>query len=121
MALVSFVGKQIKRAKKMTLTIGTAAVDGPITITVGGTKAIAVTPTTTNTTTTAAEVAAACTDTGDGEFDELTFSASGAVMTVLGPEDGAPFTLTRTDGGSNATTLATPVLPLSPHDLADVL
>jgi hypothetical protein len=102
-----------------TLTVGTAST-GTVTVTVGGRKSVIVTPSTTNTTTTAAEIAAACVACAEPEFREIAWSSSGAVVTFTGPADGAPVTVAKTDGGSNATTLNTSVVaPLSPHDLGD--
>lgn len=120
MATVTWVGKQRKRAQAGTLTVTTADTGGTITVKVGGRKAVIVTPSTTNTTTTAAEIAAACKASAEGEFAEITWTSSGAAVTFTGPEDGAPITVAKTDGGTNATTLSASVTaPLSPHDLAD--
>lgn len=121
MAVVYWVGKQRRLAKQMTLTVGTASTGGTITLTFGNGKTVVITPTTTNTTTTASELLAAIEAATDGEITELTVTASAAVLTFVGPDDGAPFTLSKTDGGANVTTLATSVSPKSPHDLADVL
>jgi hypothetical protein len=120
MADVIWRGLQRARAQVATLTIGTASTGGTITVTVGGTKSVIITPTTTNTTTTATELLAALQACTEGEFTEITWTSSGAVVTGTGPADGAPFTIAKTDGGSNATTLASSATaPLSPHDAAD--
>lgn len=89
-------------------------------MTVGGRKSVVVTPTTTNTTTTATEIAAACAASAEAEFAEITWESSDAVVTFTGPDDGAPITVAKTDGGSNSTTLVlSATAPLSPHDLGD--
>jgi hypothetical protein len=120
MAVVVWSGRQRKRPQRGTLTIGTASTGGTITVTVGGRKSVVVTPTTTNTTTTATELAAACAASTEPEFKEITWTSAGAVVTFIGPADGAPITVAKTDGGSNSTTLnATATAPLSPHDLGD--
>jgi hypothetical protein len=111
--------KQQARAQVGTLTVTTADTGGTITVTVGGTKSVVVTPSTTDTTTTAAEIAAACAASAEGEFAEITWESALAVVTFTGPDDGAPITVAKTDGGTNATTLATTVTPLSPHDIND--
>lgn len=118
MAVVTWVGKQIARAWKKTLTVNTADTGDTITLTGGNSQAIVLTPTTTNTTTTAAEIAAAITAAG-GVFVDLTATSSGAVVTLVGPDDGAPVTFSKSDGGTNSTALATVDTPLSPHDLND--
>lgn len=113
-------GRQRARAQVATLTVTTASTGGTITVTVGGVKSVVVTPTTTNTTTTATELAAALAASTEPEFQEITWTSSGAVVTGTGPADGTPFTISKTDGGSNATTLAaTATAPLSPYDAAD--
>lgn len=123
MATVTYVGKQRFRAQSGTLTVTTADTGGTITLTVGGTNDVVITPTTTNTTTTAGELldaieAAAATNPA---IAEITFTQSTNVITFVGPDDGAPLTLAKADGGTNATTLsATGVAaPLSPYDAAD--
>jgi len=121
MAVVYWVGKQRKLAKQATLSIGTASTGGTITLTFGNSKTVVITPTTTNTTTTAEELLAAIQAATDGEITELTVTQSGAVLTFVGPDDGAPFTLSKTDGGANSPTLTTTVNPKSPYDANDVL
>ena len=66
------------------------------------------------TSTIATGLADACAAITDGQFTELTFAASGANMTVTGPSDGAPFTLT--SGGTGTTTVTVTQTQLSPHD-----
>lgn len=118
MAVVSWVGKQIAKPWKKTLTVATADTGGTITLTGGNSQAVAVTPTTTNTTTTASEIATALAAAG-GVFSDLTVTSSGAVVTLVGPSDGAPVTFSKADGGTNSTSLATVDSPTSPHDLND--
>lgn len=101
------------------LTVTTADTGGAITITVGGTKSVAVTPSTTNTTTTATEIAAACAASTEPEFAEITWASSTNVVTATGPDDGAPITVTKTDGGTNSTSISTTTAALSPHDVTD--
>ncbi len=119
MADVFWVGRQRQRAKVMTLTVTTADTGGTITVTVGGTKSVVVTPSTTNTTTTATEIAAACASNIEPEFGEITWTSATNVVTATGPENGTPVTITKADGGSNSTTLATPTAALSPSDVND--
>lgn len=121
MATRNWVGRQRQRAQVGTLTIGTAATDGTITVTLGTspiTQAVAITPTTTNTTTTATELLTAL-QAASGMFDDVTWSSSAAVITYTGPATGDPVSIAKADGGSNVTTLAQTVAPLSPSDLAD--
>lgn len=119
MADIFWRGLQRRRAHVRTLTVTTADTGGTITVTVGGTKSVIVTPTTTNTTTTATEIAAACEASTEPEFEEITWTSSGAVVSATGPDDGAPITVAKTDGGTNATTLATLTAALSPYDAND--
>ena len=70
-------------------------------------------------TTAAAGLVAAWQASNDGEWAELTVSSSGAVVTVLGPADGAPFTLTTAVTGAATLTAGTPVAAISPNDPAD--
>lgn len=119
MADVFWKGLQRRRAMQRTLTVTTADTGGTITVTVGGTKSVIVTPTTTGTTLTATEIAAACELSTEPEFEEITWTSALAVVTAVGPDDGRPITIAKTDGGSNATTLATSVAALSPNDLTD--
>lgn len=119
MADVFWKGLQRARAMVRTLTVNTADTGGTITVTVGGTKAVVVTPATTNAATTAAAIAAACAASTEPEFQEITWASSGAVVTATGPADGAPITVAKADGGSNSTTLATATAALSPSDVAD--
>lgn len=119
MADIFWKGLQRRRAMVRTLTVTTADTGGTITVTVGGTKSVIVTPTTTNTTTTAGEIATACEASTEPEFEEITWTSSGAVVSATGPDDGAPITVAKTDGGSNSTTLATLTAALSPYDAND--
>ena len=123
MATVTFVGKQRAQAQVGTLTVGTADTGGTITVTVGGTASVVITPTTTNTTTTAEELLAALQAAAQANpvFAELTWEQDAAVVTFTGPADGSPIVISKTDGGSNATTLDDDAVadPLSPFDLAD--
>lgn len=119
MADVFWKGLQRKRAMVRTLTVTTAATGGTITVTVGGTKSVEVTPTTTNTTTTATEIAAACEASTEPEFEEITWASSTNTVTATGPDDGAPITVTKTDGGTNSTSITTTTAALSPHDVSD--
>ncbi|HYH65587.1 MAG TPA: hypothetical protein VD866_12895 [Urbifossiella sp.] len=119
MADIFWVGRQRRRAMVRTLTVTTAVTNNTVTVTVGGTKSVAVTPSTTNTTTTATEIAAACEASTEPEFEEITWTGATNVVTAVGPEDGAPITISRTDGGGNVTVLATTVAALSPNDLTD--
>ncbi|HYH63953.1 MAG TPA: hypothetical protein VD866_04575 [Urbifossiella sp.] len=119
MADIFWVGRQRRRAMTRTLTVTTADTGDTITVTTGGTKSVVVTPSTTNTTTTAAEIAAACEASEEPEFEEITWTSATNVVTAVGPEDGAPITISKTDGGTNATVLATTVAALSPNDLGD--
>lgn len=70
-------------------------------------------------TTAAAGLAAACAASADAEWTELEVSSSGAVVTVLGPADGAPFTLTTAVTGSATLTAGSAVAAVSPYDVAD--
>lgn len=120
MATVTWVGRQRARAQRGTLTVGTADTGGTITVTVGGRKSVIITPTTTNTTTTATEIAEACAASAEPEFAEITWESATNVVTFTGPDDGAPITVAKTDGGSNSTTLVlSATAPLSPHDVGD--
>lgn len=121
MADIVWAGKQTSRPQSGTLTVTTADTGGTITVTVGGTRSVIITPTTTNTTTTASELLAALQASTEGEFSEITWTSSTNVITFVGPADGAPITISKTDGGTNATTLAATGIatPLSPHDVAD--
>lgn len=121
MANIYWAGKQTRRAQAGTLTVTTADTGGTITVTVGGTKSVIITPTTTNTTTTATELLAALQASAEGEFAEITWTSSTNVITFVGPDDGAPITIAKADGGSNATTLAATGIasPKSPHDFND--
>lgn len=119
---VRWVGRQKTRAQIGTITINTASTGGTITVTVGGVRTVVITPTTSNTTTTAAELAAACEASTEPEFTEIAWTSALAVLTFTGPDDGTPVTVAKTDGGSNATTLAlNATAPLSPNDVGDVL
>lgn len=120
MAVVNYVGRQIARAWKKTLTVGTSDPTSTITLTGGNSQAVVVTPTSATVATTASEIASALQAAG-GVFSELTVTVSGAVVTLEGPADGAIVTFSKADAGTNATTLATVFTPLSPHDAADVL
>ena len=120
MAVVTYVGKQIARAWQKTLTVGTASPAGTITATGGNGQAVVVTPTTTDPTTTAGEIVTAMQNAG-GVFTELAISSIGAIITLIGPSDGAIVTFSKTDGSANVTTLATVFAPLSPSDVADPL
>lgn len=119
MANVSWIGKQIARPVVFTLTVVTSNNAGTIILTCGGSQQIAISPSTNTAATTAAEIAAAV-NNATGCFKDLSASntSGSAVVTLTGPADGMPVTLTKTDAGGNATTL-TSVAPLSPHDLAD--
>jgi len=67
----------------------------------------------------AAGLASAATSSGTAEWSELLASSAGAVVTILGPADGTPFTLTTAVTGSATLTAGTPAAGVSPHDLAD--
>lgn len=70
-------------------------------------------------TTAAAGLAAAAGASSDIEWTELTVTSSGAVVTVVGPADGAPFTLSTAVTGSATVTAGATVTAVSPHDPAD--
>lgn len=120
MSTVTWVARQEQRAQVGTLTVTAADTTSTITITVGGRKSLAVTPTTSNTTTTATDLKTALAASTEPEFKEITWTCATNVLTFTGPSDGAPITVAKTDGGTNATTLNTSVTaPLSPYDLND--
>lgn len=120
MAVNTYVGRQIARAKVMTLTVTTADITAAVTFTGGNGQIVAITPTSATTSTAASDFSTGLQAAG-GVFSELQFSASGAVVTITGPSDGAIFTFSKSDAGTNSTALATPTAPLSPHDATDVI
>lgn len=123
MATVTYVGKQIKRAKVVELTIGSATVGHTFIVTVGGVKAVTYTAVTGDTTATiTTNLLALLRAQPDGEFTSLDWAAHATdplKIVATGPEDGYPFTITAT--GTGTFTATQTVAPLSPFDAADVL
>lgn len=123
MPTVTYVGKQIKRAKVMDLTVGSATAAQTFITTVGGSKAVTYVVGSGETTTTVAAAILALLQAEDaGEFAALEFAAhptDATVIRVTGPDDGYPFTIAASGTGTyTATTITT---PLSPYDVSDVL
>lgn len=121
MAVVKWVGRQIRRAKVVTVTVSSNTAGHTFTLTGGNGKAVTYTAGSGETTTTIAlalqTLAAAV---GDGEFSELDWGTPSAnVFLVTGPADGAPFTLSASGTGTMTATQTT--APLSPHDANDPL
>lgn len=122
MANIVWAGKQRARAQVGTLTVTSADTGGTITVTVGGTKSVVITPADTNTTNTALQLQTALAASLEGEFSEITWTQATNVVTFTGPADGAPITISKTDGGTNATTLVSAATAaLSPNDVNDAL
>ena len=120
MPTLKWVGKQIKRAKKLELTIGSSTVGHTFITTIGGTKAVtyvAVAGDTTVTITSA--ILDLLQDETSGEFSELTFAEGSTTskIYVTGPDDGAPITVTLS--GTGTYTQATLTANTSPFDVAD--
>jgi len=70
-------------------------------------------------TTIAAALVAAAGNSNTQEWTELTVTSNGAVVNILGPADGAPFTVTAVVTGSATLTAGTTVTPISPFDVTD--
>lgn len=119
MATIYWLGRVQKRPQVDTITCTASAVNGTFTATING-KDIIVTHSSTSTTTGATEIYTALAASTEPEFAELTFAnATATTVTVTGPDDGAPFTMTKADAGGSTSTLTTTTAPKSPHDYND--
>lgn len=106
MASRTWVGRAgaVRQVSPFTLG-GTVAVGSTFTVTVNG-RAVTVTATGTSAADAAADLALACQGAEEyAEFQELAWEAAGAVLTVTGPEDGSPFTVAVSAGGSGSPTV----------------
>jgi len=122
-AIKTWVGKQRKRAQVTTLTIASFA-NGETFITTVGVKAptyIATTALDTSAAVLTANLIVFLQALTDPEFTELTFAAGSTTttITVTGPTDGKPFTLTATGTGTYSAALT--YAALSPNDWTDPL
>lgn len=114
-----WLGRQQTTRQVDTLTVTASAVSGTITVTING-KDVVTTHTTTSTTTGATEVYTALAACTEPEFTELTFAnPSNGVVTITGPDDGAPFTASKAQAGGSTCTLSTTTTAQSPHDFND--
>lgn len=83
-------------------------------------KAISYTCVTGNTATdVAAGIAAAAQSSAEPEWAELAVDSAAAVLSVTGPSDGAPITVTAGVTGGGSLTAGTTTAATSPHDLGD--
>lgn len=120
MANRTWIGRAgvVRQSSPFTLG-GTLAAGSTFTATIN-TRAVVYTCTGSDTATTAAAALAAAAQAAGvdfPEFGELAWASSGAVLTVTGPADGAPFTLTVVAGGSGSpsATAGTVVAATGPH------
>lgn len=102
MATPSWVGRAGAVPQVSTYTVGGTVAAGSTFEMEINTRKITVTATGASTSDAATLWATALTENANdyGEFGEITWEASGAVVTATGPANGAPFTATATAGGS---------------------
>jgi hypothetical protein len=84
---------------------GTVAIGSTLTLATPNGKSVTFTATTTSATDAAAGLAAAFAASTEPEFTELSASSVGGIVTVLGPTNGGPFTITPSAAGSGSPTL----------------
>ena len=121
MAIVTWIGAASSHPQLDTLTVGSTTSGHTFITTING-KAITYTAGTGETVTTiAAAILALLQASNEGEFTELTFAAgvTAGTLTVTGPADGAPFTLS-VSGGTGTYSRTGTTAPISPHDAATV-
>lgn len=107
-------------AQVKTIRFTTSAASDVVTITMeaedGSTQAVTHTVADTNNNTTAAAVQAACASSSQSLFQQVTFTVATDTVTVTAGLAGRPFTLTVTDDGSTAYTVADPTANAGPND-----
>lgn len=125
MANVKWTGRSQDQAQVDTLTVTAVAVGGTLTATINGAN-VTYTCVTGDTTTTAAAAwyALLSASTAPPEFRELTYANdatnSPTVISITGPADGKPFTLTKSQaGGATCTLVNSATAPISSHDVAN--
>lgn len=115
MATVTWIGKQQVTREVRPYTLGGTVVGGTFGFTING-KTISVAGVT-DASTTAPLLYAALVACTEPEFTECTFSYSGAVVTITGPTDGAPITVTTVTGGGSSVTAGSVTTGTSPNHL----
>lgn len=115
MATVTWIGKQQVTREVRPYTLGGTVVGGTFGFTING-KTVSVAGDT-DAATTAPLLHAALIASGEPEFTECTFSYSGAVVTITGPTDGAPITVTTVTGGGSSLTAGSVTTGTSPNHL----
>lgn len=113
MAIVTWIGAAQARRQVTTLTVGSNTNGHTFTTTING-KSITYTAASDSTSTIASHIKSLLEDSNEGEFSELEYEVSANVVTVTGPENGLPFSMTT--GGTGTYTASTIVTPISPHD-----
>ncbi len=117
MATVIWRGKQqITRYSRPYTAGGTTT--GTYGFTING-KTVSITGDGGTATVQAASLVTALKASNEPEFTECDFSSSGAVITVTGPADGAPLTISTSVSGSATLTAGTATSATSPNDLND--
>lgn len=117
MATVTWIGKrQITRYSRPYTAGGTTT--GTYGFTING-KTVSITGDGGTAAFQAASLQAALAASTEPEFAECTWTVSGAVVTVTGPADGAPLTISTSVSGSATLTAGTATSATSPFDLAD--
>lgn len=123
MANINWIGGRSTTRQLSTYTVTAVALNGTLTLTVGGRKSVTYTCSGTDTTTTAATALYNLLTAAqglEGEWSELTLAnPSAGVITLTGPTDGAPVMLAKTDASGATSTLVTTTAATSPHDLGD--
>ncbi len=103
MATRRWVGRARPIPQVTPLTPGSVSVGSTFTVTINR-KAVTYTATAATVANAVAGIADACASMTEPEFAELSFEDSTTVVTVTGPADGRPFTLTLSAGGTGSPT-----------------
>ncbi len=122
MATVFWIGNAENIAQVDTITITAVALSGTLTVTIN-TKPVTYTCTASDTTTTAASALLALLQTAAGtlgEFGEINWSSSGAIITATASVPGTPFTLSVTGAGGSTLTLTHTTANNSQSDVGDL-
>lgn len=118
MATVLWIGRARTVQAVRPYTVGGTIVGGTFGFTIGA-KTISIAGVT-DAATTAAALQALLAASTEPEFAELTWTVAGAVITITGPTDGAPISITTVTAGSGTLTLGTTVTGTSPNHLSAV-
>ena len=125
MANIVWAGSRSTTAQVNTYTVTAVASGGTLTLTVGNRKSVSYSCNGSDTTTTAATALFNLLTTAQAserEWSELTLAnPANGVITLTGPADGAPVTLSKTDAGGATSTLSLTTAPTSPSDVGDAV